>query len=728
MNIQKLLKQADTDDHRTLNERESKQLLKSYGVPVVKEMVAHDMETALASVDKIGFPVVVKGFGSTLQHKTERGLVQLNLWDARAVTAAVTSIMEEAGEELEGILVQPCLAGRREFVAGLFQDAVFGPVIMFGVGGIFTEALQDVVFRLAPLTPADVQEMLNGIKSQSLLGAFRGESAVDQGAIKGILLGLSRLAMEQPQIEEVDINPLIADAEGVITAVDALVCLGSGNKTTTTLPVDFHRINRFFYPESIAFIGASSSIGKWGYLLPLSSMSWEYKGKIYMVNPTGGTLLGQDCYQQVTDIPGPVDLAVVTIPAVRVLALIPQLKAKGIKNMLIITSGFREIGAAGDVLEKSLIKEAAKAGILVIGPNTMGLCNPHIGLTCLPFPVKPRAGSTALVSQSGNMGLQFLAFAEQQCIGIRGFCGSGNEAMVTIPDFLDAFEIDPLTRIVMLYMESIRDGRRFFESATRVSRKKPVVLLKGGQSSFGKKAAASHTGAIASDARVFDAACQQAGIVQVSKSRTLLDVVAAFASQPIPQGNKIAILTLGGGWGVLTADLCSQVGLDIPSLTPDILQRIDHLLPAFWSRGNPVDIVATLGLDTPTLILEELLKWDGCDAVINLGILGKQFFVRRVIAAARTKGLISADENDVYLEMALKSEEKYIQDVVALIERYQKPVYGVSLYDEEKDQTIYPVGENRYKGLFYPTPARAVTAVSKMVEYGQFLKRQGAME
>jgi acyl-CoA synthetase (NDP forming) len=713
MNVQKLMKQSD------------EQLLQSYGVPVVREMTAHDTATAMAAAETIGFPVVVKGFGATLQHKTDRGLVHLNLCDARAVHTAVTSIMTKAGEELEGILVQPFLTGRREFVAGLFRDEVFGPVIMFGLGGIFTEAVQDVVFRLAPLGTTDAGEMLNGIKAQAMLGDFRGESAVDRDAIKRTLVGLSRLAMDRPDIEEIDINPLIADAAGEITAVDTLVCLGGGKKSKQTpLPVDYHRINRFFYPDSIAFIGASSKIGKWGHLLPLSSMSWDYKGAIYMVNPNGGTIFDQPCYSSVTDIPGPVDLAVVTIPADRVPELIPQLKAKGIKNMLIITSGFREIGDAGQDLEKNLIKEAAKAGILVIGPNTMGLCNPHIGLTCLPFPVKPRAGSTALVSQSGNMGLQFLAFAEQQCIGIRGFCGSGNEAMVTIPDYLDAFEVDPLTRIVMLYMESIRDGRRFFESAARVSRKKPIVLLKGGQSGFGKKAAASHTGAIASDARVFDAACQQAGIVQVSKSRTLLDVVAAFASQPLPKGKRVAVLTLGGGWGVLTADLCSSEGLEIPALTPDIIQRIDHLLPAFWSRGNPVDIVATLGLETPILILEELLKWDGCDAVINLGILGKKFFAKRVIAAATTKGAISTEEYYVLLENALRSEEKYIEDVVALIEKYQKPVYGVTLYDEGKDRTIYPAGESTYKGLFYPTPARAVTALSKMVEYGQFLERQ----
>ncbi len=725
MNEQELLERSETEDHQTLNERDAKQLLSAYGVPVVGEMTASDIETAVAAAREMGYPVVLKGCGTTLQHKTEQGLVHLNLCDAQSVEMAAASIMAGAGPALESLLVQPYLTGQREFVAGVFRDQLFGPVVMFGLGGIFTEAVHDVSLRLAPLSPGDAGEMLNEIKARDMLGNFRGEAGVDRNSIKGLLMGLSRLAMEKPDIAEIDINPLIADARGRITAVDALVCFREREKTTgTTSSVDYRRINRFFYPQSIAFVGASSTFGKWGYLLPLGTLSWDYKGKVYMVNPHGGTLFDQKCYPSVMDIPEPVDLAVVTIPAARVLDLIPQFKARGIKNMLLITSGFRETGESGLDLEMTLIKEASKAGILVIGPNTMGLCNPHIGLTCLPFPVTPRAGSTALVCQSGNMGLQFLAFAEQQCIGIRGFCGSGNEAMVTIPDYLDAFEMDPLTRIVMLYIESIKDGRRFFDSALRVSRKKPVVLLKGGQSDAGRKAATSHTGAIASNSRVFNAACRQAGIVQVAKSRTLLDVVAAFASQPIPRGNRVAILTLGGGWGVLTADLCSSSGLAVPCLTPDIVQRIDGLLPDFWSRGNPVDIVGTLGLEIPTLILEELLKWDGCDAVINLGILGKKFFIKRVISAAKTRGAISTQEQDFFLETALKAEEKYIADLVGLIERYRKPIFGVTLYDEEKDRTIYPVGDGIYKGLFYPTPDRAVVALSKMVEYGQFLKRQ----
>ena len=209
--------------------------------------------------------------------------------------------------------------------------------------------------------------------------------------------------------------------------------------------------------------------------------------------------------------------------------------------------------------------------------------------------------------------MQLMAFAEKQNIGIRGFCGSGNEAMITIEDYLDAFETDSLTRTVLLYVESIKNGRRFFESACRVGKKKPIVLLKGGQSKAGNRAASSHTGALTSDSKVFNAVCRQAGIIKVEQSMDLLDLAASFSSLPLPKGNRVAIMTLGGGWGVVTADLCSEYGLKVPELSPEIVKRLDELLPNYWSRSNPIDMVGENDNRLPMIVIQELLKWDGCD-------------------------------------------------------------------------------------------------------------------
>ncbi|MCX5883903.1 MAG: acetate--CoA ligase family protein, partial [Deltaproteobacteria bacterium] len=569
-----ILEKALTLGKRALNEYESKILISAFGVPVVPEKTAQNVNDAIAAVavaESMGFPVVIKALGSTLLHKTERGLVQVNLSSSQAVLAAATAMAAEAGPELEGFLIQPFIQGKRELVAGLFRDRQFGPVVMLGLGGIFTEALSDVTFRVAPLTQSDALEMIGESKAKRILDAFRGEAAANRDALIQTLMGLSRLALAHPQISEIDINPLLISANGSVCAVDALVVLKPEIEAPVYLPaIDPHAIGSLFYPHSIAFVGASAMIGKWGHTLFTITAGRGYKGEIYLVNPKGGTIANRPVFRSVAEIPGKVDLAVVTVPAVGVMALLPQFKAKGITNMLLISSGFAEVGPSGKALEKELIQKAAQNGILVIGPNTMGICNPHIHLYCTGSHVLPEPGATAVVAQSGNMGTQLLAFAEQQGIGIRAFCGSGNEAMVTIEDYVDAFEKDELTQTVMLYVESVKNGRRFLESCRRVGKKKPIVLLKGGQSLAGNKAAASHTGAMSSDSRIFDAVCRQAGIVKVERSMDLLDLSAAFSSLPLPKGNRAAIMTLGGGRGVVPADLCSEYHIAVPELSPEL--------------------------------------------------------------------------------------------------------------------------------------------------------------
>jgi acyl-CoA synthetase (NDP forming) len=317
-----------------------------------------------------------------------------------------------------------------------------------------------------------------------------------------------------------------------------------------------------------------------------------------------------------------------------------------------------------------------------------------------------------------------LAFAEQQAIGIRAFCGSGNEAMITIEDYLDAFEVDELTRTVMLYVESVKNGRRFFECACRVGQKKPIVLLKGGRSKAGNRAAASHTGALTSDIKVFDAMCRQAGIVKVERPMDLLDLAAAFSSLPLPKGNRAAIMTLGGGWGVVTADLCGDYNLEVPELPPEIIRRFDQILPSYWSRANPVDIVGEKDNSIPMTVIEELLKWDGCDAVINLGILGRRILLERLIdSVLKVDPTYSPDFLKAANQAFYDFEHQYIEHIVSLMEKYNKPVFGVSMLTGKKEQTVYRIKGSSLKGVFFATPERAVKAFAKMVEYEQFLKR-----
>lgn len=722
--VQHLIETKYRSGSRAFGEDEAKEIFAAFGIPVVGEKRVKGVSQAVKAARETGFPVVLKGIGPQFLHKTESGMVRLGLASEDQVRSAALE-MEAAGKDaLEAFLVQPMVEGKREFVAGMFKDPQFGPVIMFGLGGVLTEALGDIVFKIAPLEDVDMEDMLNELSSKSLLDSFRGEAAADRQALKNILRSLSDLALENSLIQEMDINPLILQKDGSFIAVDGLIVLGeTPPNQEVKKPVDLAVLGSCFYPGSIAFVGASALPGKWGHMLPTNTLSRNYKGRVYLVNPKGGQLLGRRVYKNLAEIEEDIDLAVVTIPAEKVIGLIPELARKKVKGMLLITSGFREVGKAGEALEKALVEEARKADILIFGPNTMGVCNPHADFFCCAVHAYPLPGSTALVCQSGNMGTQLLAFAEQQNIGIRAFSGSGNEAMVTIEDYMEAFELDELTRTVVLYIESVKDGARFFKSAARVSQKKPVVVLKGGRTLMGEKAASSHTGAMASNTRVFQAACRQAGVIQVDQPMELLDLSAVFSSLPLPKGNRVAILTLGGGWGVITTDLCAEYGLQVPQLSDQIIDRLNKILPPFWSHGNPVDIVGEGDPQIPKTCIEELLKWDGCDAVIHLGIHGKRVLVNSMIQSIlKTDPAIDEASAMAYKEVILAMEEEYIKYIVEMTQKYEKPVLGVSLLTDEISRTLYRYDNSSYHGVFFPSPERAVKALAGMCQYHQWRK------
>ena len=719
-----IIEKAINEGRTALTEAEAKQVLANYNIPVVKEKIYNNINEIDEDATDISYPVVLKGLGSKLTHKTEKGLVKLNIKSRDDLQAAAVYIKDAAGADLEGFLLQPMLEGKREFVAGVFFDAQFGPAIMFGLGGVFTEAIGDVVFRLAPLDAREARLMISELHAQKLLGNFRGEKAPDMNALVKVLVGLSEIAMTIPEIKEIDINPLLVSADGKVTAVDALIVLGERSlHKVRQLPVDPREIYNLFYPKSIAFVGASAEISKWGQLMYSNVIAGNYQGQVYLVNPKGGEIIGRHVYQSVTEIPDPVDLAVITIPAGRVLPIIDELKKKSIKYVLLISSGFGETGAEGKSLEEELIKKASEAGILILGPNTMGICNPHISLYCTGTHVRPKAGDTMFVAQSGNLGTQLLAFAEEEGIGIRAFSGSGNEAMITIEDYMEGFEVDDMTKTVVMYIESIKNGRRFFDAAKRVGRKKPVIALKGGRTQAGASAAASHTGAMASNIKVFEAACKQAGVVQAQQPMDLLDLSASFSSLPLPQGNRVAILTLGGGWGVVASDLCMENGLVVQPLPDRIIEKFNHWLPPFWSHANPVDLVAEMNTDIHTAIADELLQWEECDAIIHMGIIGRRTMIQSVLEST-----ISVDKaydkqfKDDSLELLKVYEHQLVEKTVTIMGKYHKPVIGVYLLTDETTRTVIEIENQKYKGIVFPSPERAVKALAKMYQYSQWLK------
>lgn len=482
-------------------------------------------------------------------------------------------------------------------------------------------------------------------------------------------------------------------------------------------------VNAVLDPRSVAVIGASSTFGKWGQLIMSNIVAGRFQGKVFPVNPGKETVYGLPAYEDIRNIPDDVDLAFITIPSETVPAILEACGEKGVKAVVLITSGYREIGEEGRRLERDMVDICRKLGLLLVGPNTMGIIRPYVSLFATGSHTRPREGNVAFVAQSGNLGVQLIRWAEQQGIGISLFVGSGNEAMANSTDYLEALENDPHTGIITLYVESVGDGRRFMEVAGRIARKKPIILLKGGRTEPGRMAAVSHTGSMSGEDSFFRAACSQTGVLNVRMPSELLDLSAGFSSLPLPRGNRVGIVTNGGGWGVVTADECSEKGLEVPDIPEHIIEIMDEYLPPFWSRGNPLDLVGTRDRTVPLVAVEELLKWDGIDAVISLAFIGRHGLTRSLI---RSIGDIDSSASPEFLgqldKSGLEFEKEYIARIAELMELYEKPVIGVSLTKTDEG-TVRPVAGRRYNGVFYETPEDAVNVLARMAAYRQFLDR-----
>jgi len=488
--------------------------------------------------------------------------------------------------------------------------------------------------------------------------------------------------------------------------------------TTDNFTSNFDAI---FNPKAVAVIGASSTFGKWGQLILSNIIAGNFGGKIFPVNPKEKSIFGLTAYSRLLDIPEKIDLAFVATPARAIPGILEECGEKGVRGVVLITSGFSETDEAGKRLEKHITSMCREKGLALVGPNTMGIICPYAKLFATGSHTRPREGSVAFVSQSGNLGLQLVHWAEEQGIGVSLFVGSGNEAMFSCTDYLEYLKDDPRTRIIVLYMETVGEGRRFLDVARKVHSKKPVIVLKGGRTEAGRTAAASHTGSMGGKQAVFRAACRQAGLLDVRFPTELLDLSAGFSSLPLPRGNRVGIVTLGGGWGVVTADECNLRGLVIPDIPESIIETIGRYLPQFWSKGNPVDLVGTRDLEVPIVAVEELLKWEGIDAVISLGIVGRLELVRSLIESTRE---VDATVSEEFLKqmsaLSREYEKDYIAKIVELMETYEKPVIGVSLANTNEG-TVRPVAGKRYSGVFYQTPENAVNVLARMVDYHRFV-------
>ena len=539
---------------RTLSEAASKELLLAYGLTVPGERVVHDAITAVDAAEDLGYPVVAKLVGDAIAHKTERGLVRLDLADGPAVERAATELLEAARPEdgEVGVLVAPMVRGNRELIAGMLRDPQFGATVMLGVGGVLAEAVADVVFRPAPLDPATAEDMIDGLAAQRLLGAFRGDAAVSRHHLVELLVGLGRLATDRPDVRSVDVNPLIVTPDGVPVAVDALVELGepaSGQPPMRPRPPD-DRFRALFEPSGVLVTGASSHPGKFGFVSLHNLLAAGYAGAVHATNLSGEEVLGIRTVTDIEQVPdGVVDLVFVCTPAATNPDILRACAAKGIRAAFLTSAGYGEAGEEGRRAEQELVALADELGILLAGPNGQGVVSTPARLCAQIVAPYPPAGRIGVASQSGNFVSSFLNLARATGVGVSRAVSAGNAAATSVADYLDFYADDDATAVGLAYIEGITDGAGLMARLGSVAARKPLVVLKGGTTAGGARAAASHTGALAADDKVFDGACRAHGITRAASVEEAFEAAATFATQPLPAGPNVVVLTTAGGWG-----------------------------------------------------------------------------------------------------------------------------------------------------------------------------------
>ncbi|OFW59784.1 MAG: hypothetical protein A2Y75_07895 [Candidatus Solincola sediminis] len=517
------------------------------------------------------------------------------------------------------------------------------------------------------------------------------------------------------------------------------------------MPSFEREFDKLFNPRSIAIVGASNLPGKWGSMMPLNMIGGGYRGKLFMVNPREKMVLGFPAHASLKEIDEEIDLLVVAIPARKVGDIMEEAVEKGIKNAVVVSSNFAEVGEEGTQLERRLSEIANAGGITIVGPNTMGIYSASSDLCCMGAPVYPLKGSVGFISQSGNLGIQLMGWGQRRGIGFSRFVGSGNAANTDIVDFLEYLGDDPITKTIILYIEGLKDGRRFLDAACRITPNKPVIALKAGKGSQGQGAVLSHTGSLAGEFALFRGMMEQAGIVEAETTEELVDLAATFSALPVPKGNRVGVMTLGGGWGVAAADVFDREGLEMATLPESVIEELDKTLPKFWSRRNPVDIVGNVNRANHFKVLNALASSDAVDIVISMGtLLGRNFWIENMLkttirplinmirfhttrlplfqlsilkgfreAVSRRSESNPEGSGGINPSEALQWRDSvFISHMRELMREEKKPIITVAVNEGERSASSHM----RNSGIFTAaTPERAVRAAGKLATYARFL-------
>jgi acetyl coenzyme A synthetase (ADP forming)-like protein len=600
--VRKLLDQAKAASRSALTAPEAKDLCAAYGIAIPKEGLASNAAEAAKLASSIGFPVVMKIVSPQILHKTEAGGVMVGVKSLEAAQEAFNTITANArryksAATIDGVQVQQMLAGGQEVIIGAVTDPAFGKLVAFGLGGVLVEVLKDITFRLAPATREDALSMLDSIAAAEILRGVRGSEAVNRDALATLIVNVSQLVSDFPEISELDLNPVFATAQGA-TAADVRVVLDFTPAVARYRPSQeeiVRQMNRIMKPDAVAVIGASAENGKIGNSVMKNLINGGYQGAIYPIHPSATEILGKKAYKSVKDVPAAIDVAVFAIPAKFVAQALTEVGEKKIPGAVLIPSGFAETGNVAG--QEEVVAVGRKYGVRLMGPNIYGFYYTPKNLCatfCTAYDVR---GTTALSSQSGGIGMAIVGFSRSTKMGVSAIVGLGNKSDIDEDDLLTFFEQDDNTQIICQHLEDLKDGRAFAEVARRVSKKKPVVVLKAGRTSQGARAASSHTGALAGNDKIYDDVFRQAGVIRARTLRDMLDFARGIPLLPTPKGENVVIITGAGGSGVLLSDACVDNQLTLMAMPPDLDAAFRKFIPPFGAAGNPIDIT---GGEPPT--------------------------------------------------------------------------------------------------------------------------------
>jgi acetyltransferase len=471
-----------------------------------------------------------------------------------------------------------------------------------------------------------------------------------------------------------------------------------------------------FGAESIAVIGAKDVVGSWGHdaLRAALNSTDGVKRQVYAVNPSLREILGVTSYNSVLDIPGTVELAIIVVPANIVPEVLRQCARKGVKAAVIVSAGFGEVDEAGARLEAEIVDIARRGGIRFIGPNCIGHADMYSRLASAAVAGRVKPGPMALLSQSGTLGASIMQTAASVGIGLSKFVSTGNEADLHLEDYLEYLAQDENTRIIAAYIEGLREGRRFFNLAKEITLQKPVVVMKAGSTGGSGRAARSHTGALAGSDAIYTAAFRQTGVIRTEDEEELCDTVLALLSQPLPRGDRVAILTMGGGFGVVTSEDCEKEGLKIAPLEPQTLEKLNGVLPPRWSHGNPIDLVGirpSAGDTTVVSCFRFLMEDGNIDGVISL-----------LPPMVTSHGGIGNFDPGQLRAMQMESR-KVLSDLNRQLKPYGKPLYMVGRFSQQvrhsADDTSFRVEDTIPE---YSHPRRAARVMRYLAWYRRYLE------